>query len=300
MSILRSQLQLRQARQVRLIGREPGQARMGSMLVVPGQVVGDVSTRGADAVVGLQVHPLVLDAAPQALHEHVVSPGTAAVHGQPAAAAQNDLGEFDRGELAALVSETASPLGEPGWIYEVKYDGWRLMAGAAVGKVHIRTRGGANYTRVFPEIVEAVSALQGGPHILDGEGVVVDERGRSSFDRFQDRALPRRPPPPGADRVLFMVFDILMLDGQALIDEPVERRKDLLQQLLGSSAAALRYVEHAPWDQGRSMFQQAKKLGLEGLVAKRLGSVYRPGERTSYWQKVKVPGAVPAERFKRS
>jgi bifunctional non-homologous end joining protein LigD len=200
-----------------------------------------------------------------------------------------------------LLSESAvSPLGKRGWIYEVKYDGWRLMIGAAGGKVHIRTRGGADYTRVFPEIVEAVRALPGGPHIFDGEGVVLDKEGRSNFDRFQDRALPRRPPKAGADPVLFMAFDILMLDGQALIGQPVEHRKEQLQQLLSASAGALRYVPHAPWNHGRELYQQAKALNLEGLVAKRLGSRYTPGERTEDWQKVKVPGAVPPERFKRS
>jgi bifunctional non-homologous end joining protein LigD len=200
-----------------------------------------------------------------------------------------------------LLSESpASPFGRRGWIYEVKYDGWRLMVGSAASRVHIRTRGGADYTRVFPEIVEGVAALPGGPHILDGEGVVLDEHGHSCFDRFQDRALPRRPPKPSADPVLFMVFDILMLDGRALIADPVESRKLQLQELLGACSGALRYVPHAPWNHGRELFQQAKSINLEGLVAKRLGSVYKPGERTADWQKVKVAGAVPAERFKRS
>lgn len=200
-----------------------------------------------------------------------------------------------------LLSESAaSPLGKRGWIYEVKYDGWRLIAGSAGKRVHIRTRGGADYTRVFPEIVEAVAALPGGPHILDGEGVVLDEHGCSSFDRFQNRALPRRPPGPGADPVFFMLFDLLMRDGVALIEKPVEQRKEQLRELLASSHGALRFVRHAPWNHGRELYRQAKDLNLEGLVAKRLGSVYTPGERTEDWQKVKVPGAVPPERFKRS
>jgi bifunctional non-homologous end joining protein LigD len=200
-----------------------------------------------------------------------------------------------------LLSESAvSPLGKRGWIYEVKYDGWRLMVGSARGRVHIRTRGGADYTSVFPEIVEGVAALPGGPHILDGEGVVLDEQGHSSFDRFQDRALPRQPPKSGADPVFFMSFDALMIDGQALIERPVEARKEQLQQLLREAAGALQFVPHAPWNHGRELYRQAKELNLEGLVAKRLGSVYRPGERTGDWQKVKVPGAVPPERFKRS
>lgn len=200
-----------------------------------------------------------------------------------------------------LLSKSAgSPLGKRGWIYEVKYAGWRLVAGAARGKVHIRTRGGADYTRVFPEVVHSIVALPGGPHILDGEGVVLDEHGHSSFDRFHGRALPGRPPRPDADPVFFMVFDALMIDGRALVGEPVEARKEQLQHLLSGSAAALQFVPHAPWSHGRELYQQAKALSLKGLVVKRLGSVYRPGERSDDWQKVKVPGAVPPERFKRS
>jgi bifunctional non-homologous end joining protein LigD len=199
-----------------------------------------------------------------------------------------------------LLSETASPLGKRGWIYEIKYDGWRLMAGVSRGKVHIRTRNGADYTAVFPEVVAALAELPGGPHILDGEGVVLDGAGRSDFDRLQDRALPRRAPGRGADPVNFMVFDLLMRDGRALVELPVEQRKTELRDLLDDSSGAARYADHFAWNHGRSLFQQAKELGLEGLVAKRLGSIYKPGERTEDWQKVKVPGAVPAERFKRT
>lgn len=199
-----------------------------------------------------------------------------------------------------LLSEDASPLDKPGWIYEIKYDGWRLKAGVAGGKVHIRTRNGADYTHTFPEIVDALAMLPSGPHILDGEGVVLDDTGRSDFDRFQDRALPRRAPRSGDDPVLFMAFDLLMLNGRALVAQPVEERKTQLAAVVASAGDAVRYVDHFEWQHGRSLFQQAKALNLEGLVAKRLGSVYRPGERTADWQKVKVPGAVPAERFKRS
>lgn len=199
-----------------------------------------------------------------------------------------------------LSEDGVSPLDKPGWIYEIKYDGWRLIAGVANGKVHVRTRGGADYTRVFPEVVEALVTLPGGPHILDGEGVVLDDTGRSDFNRFQDRALPRRAPVPGADPVLFMAFDLLMLDGRALVEQPVEERKVKLAALVASAGGAVQYVDHFAWQHGRSLFQQARALNLEGLVAKRLGSLYRPGERTADWQKVKVPGAIPAERFRRS
>lgn len=198
-----------------------------------------------------------------------------------------------------LTEGGVTPLGKPGWIYEVKYDGWRLVAGKVGRQVNIRTRSGADYTATFPEIVEALAALPGGPHILDGEGVILDDTGRSDFNRFQDRALPGVPPVAGADAAVFMVFDMLMLDGQAMIELPVEDRKARLLDLIGPARGALRYSEHFPAEHGRSLFQQAKQLKLEGLVAKRLGSWYRPGERSTDWVKVKVPGAVPAERFKR-
>ena len=121
---------------------------------------------------------------------------------------------------------------------------------------------------------------------------------RSDFNRLQDRAR-RRSFRNGDDPVVFMAFDLLLLDGIAMTDEPVERRKEALLRLLASAPPAVHYVQHFPAEHGRSLYQQAVKLKLEGLVAKRLGSTYQPGERTEAWHKVKVPGAVPPERFKR-
>lgn len=199
-----------------------------------------------------------------------------------------------------LASEGLSPLDRPGWWYEVKFDGWRLVAGVVAGKVHIRSRRGADYTSTFPEVVTALAALGDGPHILDGEGVVFDEdTGRSDFDRLQDRALRRRAPRPGDDAVVFMVFDALMINGVAMTDKPFEVRKAALRDLIADNLAAVQYVEHYAAQHGRDLYRQAIKLKLEGLVAKRAASLYHPGERSADWKKVKVPGAVPPERFKR-
>jgi bifunctional non-homologous end joining protein LigD len=197
-----------------------------------------------------------------------------------------------------LLSESkVTPLDKPGWIYEVKYDGYRIVAGVVDGVVQLRSRGGADYTRAFPEIVEALASLPGGPHIFDGEAVVLDENGRSDFNRFQDRAR-RRTRRPGDDPVVFAAFDLLAHDGHAVIGAPVEERKALLRGLLPQALDAVHYVEHFDAEHGRSLYRQAVTLGLEGLVAKRLGSLYRPGERSPEWVKAKVPGAVPPERFR--
>lgn len=75
------------------------------------------------------------------------------------------------------------PLGQPGWIWEIKFDGWRLIATLDRGSVRLTTRNGADYTARFPEVVAGLSGLEGGPHVLDGELCVLDEIGRSDFNR---------------------------------------------------------------------------------------------------------------------
>ena len=189
------------------------------------------------------------------------------------------------------------PFAEPGWTYELKFDGYRLIAGVESGEVKLATKSGADATKWFPEVVQGLATIQGGPHVLDGEVCVLDELGRSDFNRLQDRARRRRFV-PGGDSVVFCVFDLLAHDGKALISKPLEWRKARLQELLTPPPASVLYVSHIDADQGRQLFEHAKELKLEGLVAKRLGSTYKPGERSPDWVKVKRKGAVTAERFK--
>lgn len=190
------------------------------------------------------------------------------------------------------------PFGQPGWIYELKFDGWRMIAGVENGNVQLMTRNGADYTRAFPEVVAGLSTLPGGPHILDGECCVLDVVGRSDFQRFQDRAKRKRWY-DGCDPVVYCAFDLLARDGRSLIGLPLETRKHQLAQLLTPCPHSVLFVGHFDAADGAKMYEQARALELEGLVGKRLGSPYQPGVRTRDWIKCKVPGAINPERFKR-
>lgn len=191
------------------------------------------------------------------------------------------------------------PFAQPDWIYELKFDGYRMIAGVQDGQVQLATRKGADASRWFPEVVQGLSGLLGGPHILDGEVCVLDETGRSDFNRLQNRA-SRRCFYPECDPVVYCAFDLLAVDGRSIIGLPVETRKGMLKMLLTPIPPSVIYVGHFGAELGRTLFQQAvQQLQLEGLVAKRLGSPYRPGERSPDWVKVKRKGAAPLERFKR-
>ncbi|WP_260501707.1 hypothetical protein [Aquabacterium sp. J223] len=101
-----------------------------------------------------------------------------------------------------LLSEVREPFDDPAWTFELKFDGWRLLAAVAGDQVELRTRNGASATRWFPEVATNLAGLAGGPHVLDGEVCVLDDLGRSDFDRLQDRAR-RRGWKPGFDPVVF-------------------------------------------------------------------------------------------------
>jgi bifunctional non-homologous end joining protein LigD len=119
---------------------------------------------------------------------------------------------------------------------------------------------------------------------------VLDDLGRSDFNRLQARWRRRRWY-EGCDAVTFCAFDLLARDGHSLIGLPIEQRKRQLQELLTPAPACVLYVGHFEAQDGQQLFERAvNELKLEGLVAKRLGSTYRPGERTTSWRKVKRTG----------
>jgi bifunctional non-homologous end joining protein LigD len=187
-----------------------------------------------------------------------------------------------RPQLAQLV-ETA-PTG-PGWIHELKLDGYRIGCLKDRGSVTLLSRNGRDWTAQFPEIVAAAKTLPAKRLLLDGELVILLPDGRSSFQALQN-AVAQEPPRPD---LVYFAFDLLHLGEEDLHRSPLEARKErlaaLLQRARGEAAHRIRYGAHLDGD-GPEVFRHACRLGAEGIVSKRLGQPYRPG-RNATWVKTK-------------
>jgi ATP-dependent DNA ligase len=143
--------------------------------------------------------------------------------------------------------------------------------------VRVYTRRGADWTKRFPRVVEAVKRLRASSVLLDGEGVVCDERGLAVFDEIHSKANDRG--------VILYAFDLLELDGDDLRELGLLERKKRLKKLLARSKGGILYNDHFEQD-GALVFEHACRLGCEGIVAKRVDAPYRSG-RSKSWIKVK-------------
>ncbi|MDW9792141.1 ATP-dependent DNA ligase [Sinorhizobium meliloti] len=182
--------------------------------------------------------------------------------------------------LATLVDKP--PKGSD-WAYELKWDGYRIAVHIELGRVRILTRGGYNWTERFPTIVDDARRLAVKTAILDGEAVVLDEKGRSDFGMLQ-RALGRLPSAVEAGAIVFYAFDLLYLDGRDLRRLPLRERRRLLEPLVADREGAVRLSEEVQAD-GDEFFRVACAHGLEGIIAKHVEKPYRSG-RGDWWQKI--------------
>ena len=185
-----------------------------------------------------------------------------------------------------LPSPAKAPPSGPGWIHEIKHDGFRILARRDSAGVRLFTRNGNDFSSRFPFIAMAVSKLPVRSCLIDGEAIVCDENGLAVFD------LIRRD--GAGESALLSAFDLLELDGKDLQLNPIETRKALLTKLLKDSDYSLVLNAHYEED-GATVFRAACKLGCEGIVSKRLGSIYRRG-RSPLWLKVKNPNAPAVKR----
>ncbi len=193
------------------------------------------------------------------------------------------LPDFVPPSLATL--HTAPPQA-PEWIHEIKLDGYRIEARLDHGKVRLLTRKALDWTHRFERIAKAVATLPADTALLDGELVVENEQGVSSFSMLQGDLKDGR-----GDRLVYWVFDLLHLDGRDLRNEPLVERKAALRQLLKgqSRTGPLRYVDHLDED-GAVIFKHACDINLEGIVSKLRDAPYRPG-RSENFVKVKCHNA---------
>jgi len=172
------------------------------------------------------------------------------------------------------------------WIHEIKHDGFRMMVRRDAAGVRLLTRNGIDWTTRFPLIAEAAAALRVKYFLIDGEAVCCDGEGMPVFDRLRYRRDDRH--------VFLYAFDLLQLDSRDLRREPIEDRKAELAKLLRHAKSGLQLNEHIS-EPGDIVFRHACKLGLEGIVSKRLGSPYRSG-RSNDWLKSKNPDAPAVKR----
>jgi bifunctional non-homologous end joining protein LigD len=184
-------------------------------------------------------------------------------------------------ELATLVE--AAPEGDQ-WLHELKFDGYRLLARMEGGKVTLLTRHGHDWTERMPELAKRLSQLGVESALLDGELVALNQHGVSDFQRLQNALGAGR-----TEELVYFAFDVLHLNGRDLRALPLLERKERLRQLISARAGKLaeqvRFSAHVN-GRGATFFENACRLGLEGIICKRASSTYRSG-RGRDWLKVK-------------
>jgi bifunctional non-homologous end joining protein LigD len=187
------------------------------------------------------------------------------------------------------VPAKAPPRG-PGWAFEYKWDGVRVILRHVRGELSLRSRLGNDITDRYPETHDVPRSLAQRDAVLDGEIIALDERSRPSFGLLQERMhvrnaeavrrLMRRIP------VVYMAFDLLWLDGGSLMGLPYDRRRQHLEELGLAGTHWQTPAYHC--GRGAALLGAARRMGLEGIIAKQIDSLYEPGRRSGAWRKIKA------------
>ena len=186
-------------------------------------------------------------------------------------------------QLATLVDDVPGTQGKSKgeWVYEIKYDGYRSIATLDHGKVQMASRNGKDWTKPFERIANALAHVRAQTAVFDGEVAYVKEDGRTDFQMLQNALHGGQ----GASQLVYFVFDLLHLDGEDLRDLPLLERKDKLRTILAGEKPPLMMGDHTS-ENGAAFFEQACKIGLEGIIAKKADGPYHSG-RGKDWVKVK-------------
>lgn len=178
------------------------------------------------------------------------------------------------------------------WAFEMKWDGFRALAHVSHGRVRLVSRSGKDMTVTYPELQALADQVpaEALPLVVDGEIVALDARGRPSFRRLQQRANIAKPADVAAARrkvtVDLMVFDVLETAGRSLSKQPYDERREVLEDVLGDASAPVHVPPAFDGDLDAAM-ETSRRLGLEGVVAKRRDGTYSSGRRSSLWLKLK-------------
>jgi len=188
-----------------------------------------------------------------------------------------------------LATAVDAPFDDNEWLFEIKWDGFRALATIETdGTVKLTSRNAKDLLSKFPELSDIGHAFRSLPIVVDGEIVALDAKGRSSFQRLQNRIESIRGPrrPAGDGEITFAAFDVLFADGRDVRKLPLEERKKILEGLIVDGHRVI-YSKHVIGD-GEKLFALAEKRGLEGIMAKRRDSEYESGRRTRTWLKIKT------------
>lgn len=165
------------------------------------------------------------------------------------------------------------------WLYEIKWDGYRMICNHALDNTSLYSRNGVDYSATYPDLIKSLNQLPKDA-ILDGEVVSLNQEGISKFQWLQHYGEE-----PKGD-LMYIVFDLLYLDGHSIIHLKLEERKELLEALV-EDISHVRYSEHLVGG-GKAFFEEAKAKGLEGIIGKKADSIYYPGVRSEDWVKFKT------------
>ena len=172
-----------------------------------------------------------------------------------------------------------APFDRSGWIFEIKWDGYRAIAEVHHESISLYSRNGISYRNDYPPIIDDLKKI-GFEALFDGEIVVIDEEGKADFGRLQNYRRTKQ------GIIQFYVFDLPYLEGYDLRQMPLIKRKSILREIL-PELNYVKYSDHIE-EQGIAFFRLAQELQIEGIMAKEESSVYLEGVRTHHWQKIKI------------
>ncbi len=235
------------------------------------------------------------DARANPAYDVVVERPESVVSGKAATRGPLRVGASEQGKSArALIEFVGEPMLATGdvkitrgddWLFEIKYDGYRLMTSKAGSDVRVYTRRSHDWTDRFRFVAESVARLPARECVVDGEACVLDDQGRPSFGGLQDWLASVAVGKPKPANVVYAVFDLLWIDGRDVRPEPIEARRELLEALLRGQPPPMT-LSRAVEGKLEDLLAAAKAGGLEGLVAKRRGSAY-VGGRGGQWVKLR-------------
>jgi bifunctional non-homologous end joining protein LigD len=204
----------------------------------------------------------------------------------PAAVAEIDLSAAKDAKLPTFIPPMAATLSDKGfrdddWLFEIKWDGYRVEAVLSNGTARVYTRNGNDAETYFPKLLTKATWIDAREAIVDGEVIAVGEDGLPDFSLLQEASRGT------STRFVYQAFDLLHLDGRSLLGVPLESRKQLLRSILRAEDRRVRFADHVVGE-GLAFLEAAKAKGLEGVIAKHRRSIYEPGRRSRAWLKIKI------------